>query len=1269
MAPRVAAIEAFYIYWIDEKAALDEAQLAKLKALLTAHVIEAPSQQGAYPLWVGPRLGTVSPWSSKVMDILSICGLESITGIERGIQYQISLSGDSPLTATEQTAIAACLHDPMVERITPDRDSFNALFQHPEPKLLVLIDIQTHGREALVSANQSLGLALSDEEIDYLLNAFHQLGRNPSDLELMMFAQVNSEHCRHKCFNADWEIDGQAQPQSLFAMIRNTHKKSPAGVLSAYKDNGAVLEGSQASNLTVDADSNTYQVTQSPTHMVIKVETHNHPTAIAPWPGAATGAGGEIRDEGAVGRGAYSKAGLVGFSVSDLQIPDFAQPWELAIGKPAHVRSALEIMLEAPIGAAAFNNEFGRASIGGYFRTYMANLSGELRGYHKPIMIAGGMGNIQHESIEKGRAPVGAKLIVLGGPAMLIGLGGGAASSVAGGSSDVALDFASVQRSNPQVQRRCQEVISRCAALGADNPVIAIHDVGAGGLSNALTELMHDSARGGKINLRDIPNAEPGMSPLEIWCNEAQERYVLTVHPQNLARFAAIAVREQCPYAVVGEVIEDQQLCLEDSLFEDRSADLPLSVLFEAAEKNLRKTQRIEKNLKPFETSAIDLKEAATRVLQLPCVADKSFLVTIGDRSVGGLVARDQMVGPWQVPVADVAVTASSFFEHTGEAMAMGERAPIALIDSAASARMAVGEAITNIAAASIGKLGRVKLSANWMAAINHPGEDVALYDAVRAVGLELCPELDICIPVGKDSLSMRMAWQDKDKGPQEIASPVSLVISAFAPVRDVRKTLTPQLVTDAGETVLMLVHLGDPADQPLGGTALAQVYQQLGDQGADLKDPAKLKGFFHAVQALQDAGVLLAYHDRSDGGLFTTLCEMAFAGHVGVTIDVGSGKPIQTLFNEMLGAVVQIRAQDKAQVEAAFAEQGLGDCLHTIGTLNNDDRIIFKHQEQILIDEPRVYWQKLWSKTSYQMQRLRDNPDCADQAYAQIEKSDDPGLVAKLNFDHHENIAAAFIQSGVRPKVAILREQGVNGHMEMAAAFYQAGFEPVDVAMQDMFSGRIKDLDDFVGMAVCGGFSYGDVLGSGRGWASEILYHEQVKQIFSDFFARADTFTLGVCNGCQMLSQLKSLIPGAQHWPTFTHNASAQFEARFTNVTIQATPSIFFQGMAGSTMPIIVSHGEGRAVFETEADQAQANIAVQYTDAHGVPTEAYPMNPNNSPQGITGLTSDDGRATILMPHPERCFRTIQCSWHPKDWQTYSPWMRMFYNARVWVGS
>jgi phosphoribosylformylglycinamidine synthase len=887
-------------------------------------------------------------------------------------------------------------------------------------------------------------------------------------------------------------------------------------------------------------------------------------------------------------------------------------------------------------------------------------------------MIAGGMGNIQPEAVEKGRAPVGAKLVVLGGAAMLIGLGGGAASSVAAGTSETTLDFASVQRANPQVQRRCQEVISRCAALGDANPIVAIHDVGAGGLSNALTELVHDSDRGGRIQLRAIANADLGMSPLEIWCNEAQERYVLTVNPDDLARFEAIAAREQCPYAVVGEVTEAVHLLLEDSHFKNKPADLPLSVLFDVDSENIRHSRRVEKTLSPLDLNQVDLKTAAIRVLQLPCVGDKSFLITIGDRSVGGLVCRDQMVGPWQVPVADVAVTASSFFEYTGEAMAMGERAPIALIDSPAAARMAVGEAITNIAAAAIGNLSQIKLSANWMAAINHPGEDVALYDAVRAVGLELCPALGICIPVGKDSLSMRMAWQDDNQAEQQVVSPVSLVITAFAPVQDIRQTLTPQLITDAGETVLLCLHLGDLNDQPLGATALAQVYQQVGDHSADLKDPALLKAFWGAIQALQAQNLLLAYHDRSDGGLFATLCEMAFAGHTGLHIELDALIPqtsdeqavYHALFNEMLGAVIQIRTQDMPKIQAILAEHALTDYCHAIGTLNDKDRLCFHYQGKTILDETRVFFHQQWSQTSHQMQRLRDNPDCADQAYQQISDTNAPGLIAKTTFDHN---ALPTPYAGTRPRIAILREQGVNGHKEMAAAFYQAGFDAIDVTMTDLFSGRVKDLSSFQGLAACGGFSYGDVLGAGRGWASEILYHERVKQIFNDFFTRPDTFTLGVCNGCQMLSHLKSLIPGAEHWPTFMPNTSAQVEARLTQVTIAPSPSIFFDGMVGSTLPVIVSHAEGRAVFDQSADQNQAHIALQYTDTSGSPTQAYPINPNNSPQGITGLTSTDGRATILMPHPERCFRAVQCSWHPQDWTTDSPWMRMFHNARGFV--
>jgi phosphoribosylformylglycinamidine synthase len=1223
---------------------------------------------------VVPRLGTISPWSSKATDIVHNAGLAEVRRVERGIVYAIKAT--QLFSAFEQQQLAALLYDPMTESALFDVELSDTLFTHSSPIPAAVIDILTHGKAALLHANQALGLALADEEIDYLLTCFRKLKRNPSDAELMMFAQINSEHCRHKIFNADWIIDGKKQQHSLFKMIRNTHAKHPQGVLSAYKDNGAVLEAKPVSRFWADPNTGVYEYHQEAPAIVIKVETHNHPTAISPFAGAATGSGGEIRDEGAVGRGAVPKAGLTGFSVSNLQIPDFSQPWEIAYGKPNNIASALDIMLEAPIGAAAFNNEFGRPGILGYFRTYelpMRNARGAVRGYHKPIMIAGGLGNIRPQLVEKKELPGGAKLVVLGGPAMLIGIGGGAASSMASGAQQETLDFASVQRGNAEMQRRCQEVINTCWAMGEHNPILSIHDVGAGGLSNALPELLEASEKGGKIALREIPIAESGLSPMEIWCNEAQERYVLGIHAKDLAKFTAIAERERCPFAVVGEATEnDHQLVLEDSYFENTPIHLPMPVLFGNTPQLVRKVVHDDIEPTPYDLNQIDFMEAAKRVLQLPCVADKSFLITIGDRTVTGMIARDQMVGPWQIPVSDVAVTANSYTGYAGEAMAMGERAPIALLHHAASARMAVGEAITNIAAAYIEKIGNIKLSANWMAACGYPGEDAGLYDAVQAVGLELCPALGISIPVGKDSLSMRTLWEENGKK-HSVTAPMSLVISAFAPVVDVRKTLTPELKRDLGETDLILIDLGD-GNQGLGGSALMQVYGCQDSIPPDINDPQNLKQFFNATQMLNRDGLIAAYHDRSDGGLFATLCEMAFASHVGLTVhldSLGNHHPIALLFSEELGAVIQIKRTDTAKVMACLTAHGLAKHSHKIAELNSEDTLQFCYQDKTLLQASRIYLQQLWSETSYRMQALRDNPNCAKQAFDQIADSTDPGLNVQLTFDLAENIAAPYIKTGVRPKVAVLREQGVNGHVEMAAAFDLAGFAAIDVHMTDILSGKVS-LADFTGLAAGGGFSYGDVLGAGRGWAQSILNHARACDEFTAFFARADTFTLGACNGCQMLSQLAMIIPGTEHWPLFLRNQSEQFEARVSLLEIQATPSIFFQGMAGSRICVAVAHGEGRAEFNSANGAAAAlklgMVAAQYVNNAGEVTEVYPANPNGSPLGIAALTSQDGRATIIMPHPERVFRVVQNSWHPKEWQENAPTMRMFRNARVWVG-
>ncbi len=1234
--------------------------------------IPAEEPQGQL-LLVVPRTGTISPWSTKASDIAHNCGLSKVKRLERGVAYY--LTGEGELDEETLGPAAALLHDRMTQTVLGSLEEADGLFAEAEPRPMTSVDILGGGRDALVVANTALGLALADDEIDYLVENFTALGRNPTDVELYMFAQANSEHCRHKIFNADWVIDGTAKRRSLFSMIRNTHEQHSEGVLSAYKDNASVIEGFEAGRFFPEPGSNEYGYHQEPVHILMKVETHNHPTAISPDPGAATGSGGEIRDEGATGRGSRPKAGLTGFSVSNLRIPGAVQPWESDYGKPGRIVSALEIMLEGPIGAASFNNEFGRPAINGYFRTFEEKVPGpngeEVRGYHKPIMLAGGLGNIRAEDVEKGQIPPGAQLVVLGGPAMLIGLGGGAASSMASGQSAEDLDFASVQRSNPEMERRCQEVIDRCWQRGEANPIVSIHDVGAGGLSNAMPELVNDAGRGARFELRAIPNDDPGMSPKEIWCNEAQERYVLAVDADSMEAFAAICERERCPYAVIGEATEERQLVLGDGHFENTPIDMPMEVLLGKPPKMLREVSHKPFAKADFPTAGLDVKDAAYRLLRLPTIADKRFLITIGDRTVTGLVARDQMVGPWQEPVADCGVTATSYDTYTGEAMAMGERTPAALVDHAASARMAVGEAITNIAAARIGKLSDIKLSANWMAPAGHPGEDAGLYDAVHAVGMELCPALGIAIPVGKDSMSMKTVWRENDEA-KSVTAPLSLIISAFAPVQDVRKTLTPQLRTDRGETDLILIDLGKGRNR-LGGSCLAQVYKQTGHHAPDLNDPGLFKAFFDTLQGLSEAGKLLAYHDRSDGGLFVTLCEMAFAARTGLSVQLErlGEDPVAALFSEELGAVIQVRHGDAQAVLARLHEAGLGKHSFVIGAPNEADRLVFRSGEQTLLDETRIDLQRAWSETSFQMQSLRDNPDCAKEEFDRLLDLIDPGLHAELSFDVNEDVAAPFIATGARPRVAILREQGVNGQIEMAAAFDRAGFAAVDVHMSDIIAGRVK-LEDFKGMVACGGFSYGDVLGAGEGWAKSILFNPRARDEFEAFFRRGDSFGLGVCNGCQMMSNLYTLIPGAEAWPHFVRNRSEQFEARLALVEVVKSPSLFLAGMEGSVMPIAVAHGEGRAEFRPGHSPAQAlesgQVALRYVDNHGDPTELYPGNPNGSPLGITGLTNADGRFTILMPHPERVFRAVQYSWRPDEWREDGPWMRMFRNARVWVG-
>ncbi|MDR7023109.1 phosphoribosylformylglycinamidine synthase [Pseudomonas peli] len=1220
-----------------------------------------------------PRFGTISPWSSKASDIARNCGLAKIQRIERGLAYYVS----GELNAAEAQQVADVLHDRMTQLVLDNLEGAAALFSHAQPKPLTAVDILGGGRAALEKANVELGLALAEDEIDYLVTSFNGLGRNPHDIELMMFAQANSEHCRHKIFNASWDIDGESQEKSLFGMIKNTYQMHNEGVLSAYKDNASVIVGSVAGRFFPDPETRQYGATQEPVHILMKVETHNHPTAISPFSGASTGSGGEIRDEGATGRGAKPKAGLTGFTVSNLNIPGFEQPWEVPYGKPERIVTALDIMIEGPLGGAAFNNEFGRPALTGYFRTFEQAIQTprgeEVRGYHKPIMLAGGMGNIRADHVQKGEITVGAKLIVLGGPAMLIGLGGGAASSVATGASSADLDFASVQRENPEMERRCQEVIDRCWQLGDNNPIAFIHDVGAGGISNAFPELVNDGGRGGRFELRNVPNDEPGMAPHEIWSNESQERYVLAVSAVDFERFKAICERERCPFAVVGEATEEAHLTVTDSHFANTPVDMPLEVLLGKPPRMHRSAAREAELGDDFDASTLAIDEAVTRVLHHPAVASKSFLITIGDRTITGLVARDQMVGPWQVPVADCAVTATSFDVYTGEAMAMGERTPLALLDAAASGRMAIGETLTNLAASRIEKLSDIKLSANWMAAAGHPGEDARLYDTVKAVGMQLCPELGITIPVGKDSMSMKTQWRDEGTD-KSVTSPLSLVVTGFAPVSDIRKTLTPQLRMDKGETDLILIDLGRGQNR-MGASILTQVYGKLGTQAPDVDDAEDLKAFFAVIQGLNADGHILSYHDRSDGGLLVTALEMAFAGHCGLNLFLdaladNSAELAAVLFNEELGAVIQVHQDATPEVLAQFSAAGLGDCVAVIGQPVNSDDVAISFNGQPVFGGQRRLLQRQWAQTSYQIQRLRDNVQCAEQEFDTILDEENPGLSAKLSFDVNQDISAPYIRKGVRPQIAVLREQGVNGQVEMAAAFDRAGFNAIDVHMSDILSGRVS-LDEFKGLVACGGFSYGDVLGAGEGWAKSILFNSRARDGFQAFFERKDSFSLGVCNGCQMMSNLHELIPGTEFWPHFVRNRSEQFEARVAMVQVQESASIFLRGMAGSRMPIAIAHGEGHAEFENEEALLEADlsgcVAMRFIDNHGKVTETYPANPNGSPRGITGLTSRDGRVTIMMPHPERVFRAVQNSWKPDDWQEDAGWMRMFRNARVWV--
>ena len=1265
---RITDLSAEHCHIVKLRAPLSPEELNRLEQVLAYGPAGTPSCRGPL-LLIAPRIGTISPWSSKATDIIHQCGLDKVERVERATAFRVAADG-ADLTDAELARLAPMLHDRMTQSVLRSFEETAALFAHMAPAPLAHIALLRRGRPALEDANRDLGLALSDDEIDYLVAAFSAAGRDPTDVELMMFAQANSEHCRHKIFNASWSIDGVEQAQSLFAMIRNTHASNPRGTVVAYADNAAVMEGALAERLAPAAGS-TYRYHERVLHTVMKVETHNHPTAISPYPGAATGSGGEIRDEGATGVGAKPKAGLTGFTVSHLRIPGFEQPWEgTDYGRPARMASALQIMIEGPIGGAAFNNEFGRPNLCGYFRTFEQRVNGQMRGYHKPIMIAGGLGSIDAQHTHKRALPAGALLIQLGGPGMRIGLGGGAASSMNAGANVEELDFDSVQRDNAEMQRRAQEVIDRCWALDEANPILSIHDVGAGGLSNALPELVHAAGRGARIDLRSIPSQEPGMSPLQIWCNESQERYVLAIAPESLQRFREICERERCPYAILGHATADERLRVDDSHTGIPAVDMDLNVLLGKPPRMHRDVSHQTVHVEPFDLAAIDLNEAVARVLRFPAVASKTFLVTIGDRSVGGLCVRDPMVGPWQVPVADCAVTAMGYRTVRGEAFAMGERTPLAVVDSAAAARMAIGEALTNIAAAGIGVIGDVKLSANWMAAAGHPGEDAALFDAVRAVGMELCPRIGVSIPVGKDSLSMKVAWQVGAQG-REVVSPVSLIVSAFAPVTDVRRACTPQLRTDRGATALLLIDLGGGADR-IGGSALAQVYGHMGTDMPDLADPACFKGFFATIAELIRDQMLMAYHDRSDGGLLAAIAEMMFAGHCGVTLrlpaDLDRSAILRALFNEELGAVIQVLRDVSDDVERRFVAAGLGACVHAIGEINESDRLLVTCGDRVIYERPRVELQRIWSETTFQMQRLRDDAQCAQEEFDRILDAHDPGLHAHATFDRDEDVAAPYIARGVRPRVAILREQGVNGQVEMAAAFDRAGFEAVDVHMSDIIAGRAS-LDDFCGLAAGGGFSYGDVLGAGAGWAKSILFNARTRDQFQRFFARNATFALGVCNGCQMMSNLRAIIPGAEDWPLFVRNRSEQFEARLVLVEILETSSIFFRGMAGSRIPLVVAHGEGKAEFSDSAqcERARRLTTLRYIDHRGAVALRYPYNPNGSPDGITGLTTPDGRCTILMPHPERVFRSVQMSWRPDGWGEDTPWMRMFRNARVWV--
>ena len=1251
--PDLELIGTEYIHFIQSDKDLNQSKKKALYKLLD-YAPGVNLVNSKHKITITPRIGTISPWSSKATDICKLCGLSVVSRIERGINYHF----DRAVSANELATILELVMDKMTESVLNDMNDSDLLFNEFMPNKFDTIDILSQGKSAINRANNELGLALSQSEINYLFDSFVAIERNPRDIELMMFAQANSEHCRHKIFNADWTIDSEKQAISLFGMIKNTYKQNPEGLLSVYSDNSAVMNGYASSYFEANEEG-IYQSSVAEKAVLMKVETHNHPTAIAPDPGAATGSGGEIRDEGATGRGSKPKTGLCGFSVSNLKIPNSVQPWEKDYGKPSQISSALEIMIDGPIGAASFNNEFGRPNTCGYFRTYEQKTNnGEVRGYHKPIMLAGGIGNIKTNHVEKGLISHGDKIIVLGGPAMLIGLGGGAASSIGSGDQNESLDYASVQRANPEMQRRSQEVITACTNLGEKNPIVSIHDIGAGGLSNGIPELVNDSKKGAKLQLRSIPNDEFKMSPLEIWCNESQERYVIAIKEESINLFDQICLKERAPYAVLGSATDDRHLLLEDSHFKNKPIDLKMSLLFGSSPKTHKDVESLPNIEKAFNPSNIELEDAIKRLLNLPTIASKNFLITIADRSVTGLIARDQMIGPWQVPVADCAISLSDYEGYQGEAMSIGEKTPLSLINAAAAARMSVGEALTNLLGAYIEDINHINLSANWMCASGHPGEDAKLFEAVKSIGMELCPQLGLTIPVGKDSMSMKSSWSE-DNEEKSVTAPLSLIISAFSKTPDARLQMTPLLSTELNSE-LFLIDLGLGKNR-MGGSSLAQVFNQIGNEAPDLDNPKLFAKFFSAMNAFNKSGLISAFHDRSDGGALITLLEMAFASRCGLDIRVSD--PIADLFNEELGCIIQVSNHNQATVLKELAKIGLKDHTKSIAKITESDEIIIYHNDLKVYADRRDNLQGLWSSTSYQISKIRDNPECAKSENSELSKTSS-GLITSPSFDINETITAPYLNQGVKPKIAILREQGINGHIEMAAAFSKAGFEANDVHMSQILSGEIS-LSKFKGLAACGGFSYGDVLGAGRGWANSILLNQRAKDEFSEYFLRNDSFTLGVCNGCQMISNLQEIIPGTDNWPSFERNTSEQFEARFTGVKINHSNSILFNGMQDSVMPVAIAHGEGRASFKSKL--AENNITMQYVDHSGNSSQIYPHNPNGSENAAAAVCDESGRITIMMPHPERVFRAVQNSWHPNDWKERSPWMRMFENARAWI--